>query len=232
MAKIIAKSDCTFKAHRIVKGDEVVGLPYDVWTQLHVLERHVQESRYLAGQAGYSPLPSLDGFKYRSAVEADLPVKPAPETPTIDAREKEAKRFLDELEQVDLTNDVNDMIRRYDELVRFVMEDEFVEGDQVARIDTKMLGDPLKLTLKELLGLFEEMVVQGVHLRFAPERAHTVVKDAAFRTAEEEYMEAEAADVDGDPEPWKYAMDEDLEADVERLKSIFMELGDDESEEI
>ena len=94
MTKLINKADCTFENNRIVKDDEIVGLPVDVVLQLHKLELMIQQYDYLKMQPCYSPAPSLDGFERKTALKSDRPYVNVPDTPVTDNRVQEAMALM------------------------------------------------------------------------------------------------------------------------------------------
>lgn len=146
MTKLIKKKDCKFKNQQIVKGDELIGIPYVVYGELTKLEVMLQQYYYLRSQPAYQAAPSLEGFKRKSLVDESMPYIEMPETPVGDARVEEAMKFMAEVDEVTNVAETNQMLDRFRDLVLWCDSKKFVEDSCLLPIDTPALGNPLKLT--------------------------------------------------------------------------------------
>ena len=146
MTKLIKKKDCKFKWHRIVKDDELIGIPSIVWMQLNKLEVMCQQWCYLKGQPAYQAAPSLDGWVRESDIDKQLPYIDMPDTPVGDARVAEAMAFMFEVDRCADVAKVNEMVDRFSALIMWCKSKKFIEGDCTKPIDTPRLGNPLELT--------------------------------------------------------------------------------------
>ena len=162
MTKLINKDDLTFENNRIVKDDEIVGLPVDVVLQLHKLELMVQQYDYLTAQPSYSPAPSLDGFERKTALKSDRPYVNVPDTPVTDNRVEEAMAFMAEVDKVNEAADVNNMIDRFGALIDWLAAVKFVEGSYTGNIDTPVLGNPLVLTPGDVAAILTNIIMHPV----------------------------------------------------------------------
>lgn len=162
MSKLIKKSKCDFEAGHIVKKNELIGIPYKVWAQLNKLELIVQQYDYLMNQPKYSAGPSLQGFERKSALKKDRPYVEAPETPVTDRRVAEAMEFMAEVDSVNDTAEINEMIDDYGALIDWLAADKFVEGECYNPIDTPVLGDPLYLLPGEVVNIIKHLVKHPV----------------------------------------------------------------------
>lgn len=147
MAKFYSKSDLTFKSGYVVNADgDVVALPKGVARQLNEIEEMVQRTKWVDEHE--APEAEPEEFVRKSAF------KPAPvitaDTPLLDKKVEEAVRLHKEIEGKLCADKVNEIIKGFKEAFAFCDEDDFVEGDEVVRLDLPTLGDPLKLTACEL----------------------------------------------------------------------------------
>lgn len=147
MAKFYSKSDLTFKSGYVVSATgDVVALPKGVARQLNDIEEMVQRAKWDAKHEAAEMEP--EKFVRRSAF------KPTPEitvdTPLLDQKVEESMQLHREIERQLCADKLNEIIRSFKEAFAFCDEDDFVEGDEVIRLDLPTLGDPLKLTANEL----------------------------------------------------------------------------------
>lgn len=147
MAKFYSKSDLTFKSGYVVNSDgDVVALPKGVARQLNEIEEMVQRAKWVDEHE--APEAEPEEFVRKSAF------KPAPvitaSTPLLDKKVEESMRLHEEIEGKLCADKLNEIIKGFKEAFAFCDEDDFVEGDEVIRLDLPTLGDPLKLTAREL----------------------------------------------------------------------------------
>lgn len=165
MTKLINKSKCEFEYGFIVKKDKVVFLPHSVYLQLMKLENMVQQHAYLKQQDPYCPGPSLDGFEFKSALKNKMPFVEVTETPVADKRVEEAMLFMEEMDNVDKTNKINEMIDRFADLIRWCQNDKFIATNcPHPPIDTYMIGDPLLLTDTMVCNAISKIVTGPVEM--------------------------------------------------------------------
>lgn len=151
MAKMYKKSDLKFESgYVLTKDDEVVALPPKVAEQLNDMETEIQKVAYLKKQPKAQPVPSLDGFERDSIVEhAFIEV----ETKHLDREERRCLNVLKDLRKLEVAKDANAKLAEYDEAIRFLNEDKFVEGFEPAMIDTPTIGDPLTASVSDVIGM-------------------------------------------------------------------------------
>ena len=158
MGKFIKKSKCEFRNGYIVKKNKVIAMPIDVSMQLRRLELTFQQWQYLRNQPAARPMPSLDGFEFRSRLHnADYHVD-CPPTPAIDARVEEALAFCEDVDRVADNRELNNLIDQYEQLLRWCDADEFIPGYDNSELDLAELGDPLTLESGDVIALLEMMV--------------------------------------------------------------------------
>lgn len=155
--KMYAKEDLKVKDGLLVSSDgDVVAINPDVVDLANELETNLQKARFLAAQPQGGPAPTLDGFKRKSDKSIEMFTC---ETPIADKKAEEALAFMDELDDVQLTQDMNDMLLGMTELVMFVQEPEVLSMDHavVRRFDTPELGNPLTWTKDTLASAVAEI---------------------------------------------------------------------------
>lgn len=150
MAKMYKKSDLKFDSgYVLTKDDEVVALPPKVAEQLNDMETEIQQVAYLKKQPKAQPVPSLDGFERDSIIEhAFVEVK----TKHLDREIRRNLGVLEDLRSLDKAGKANAKLAQYDEAIRFLNEDKFVEGTEVVMIDAPTIGDPLAASVEEVIG--------------------------------------------------------------------------------
>lgn len=149
MAKMYFKSELTYKSGYILTEDnDVVALPNKVAKQLNEIETMIQKALYLASKPKACPEPTLDGF-VRNSERKVYKIK-SPATPMLDRRAEDGAKILNEIRNKDKVSVVNDMIEANSELFAFLDSNEFVEGDEVERLDLPTLGNPLDLSVENL----------------------------------------------------------------------------------
>ena len=152
---LVAKNNCEFRYGFITDGTVILGMPNQVALQLNKLELMCQQYEYLKSQpqGQFVPMPTLDGFVRKSALHTKLPKVALPETPTIDAKVAESMAFMEELDAVEDTRELNEQIKKFAPLFDWIAADEFPEGDWTDPLDLPVLGDPLALTADHIVGL-------------------------------------------------------------------------------
>lgn len=128
----------------VSKDGDVLNIDSCIVDLANELETKLQKARYLAAQPKATPHPSLDGFVRKS--ENDIELFKC-DTPILDAKNLEALEFMDEIDQLSLSEKMNDMLLGMKELVMFVKDDEVIsmhEGMFLHKFDTPLLGNPLE----------------------------------------------------------------------------------------
>lgn len=176
MTRLINKKDCTFEDHYIVKGDEIIPIELDVHDQLSMLEGMYQIALWLSKKPDYSAAPDVSDWRMESLIEEELP-QSVPDTPAIDAKVQETLAFLDDLDTVNFCKNVNELIGKFADLIRFARGDRFIEGYHAEMFDNKYLGNPLELTEGRIMDVIEFIAKQG-------ERYHINIMEEAKARAE------------------------------------------------
>ena len=90
---------------------------------------------------------------------------------------QETLAFLDDLDTVNFCKNVNELIGKFADLIRFARSDRFVEGYHAEMFDNKYLGNPLELTEGRVMDVIEFIAKQG-------ERYHINIMEEAKARAE------------------------------------------------
>lgn len=133
-------------------GTIVVPAP-EVVNQANELETLIQEAVYLMKQPNAAPVPSLSGFERKSVFKIEKEYF-STETPMLDKKAKEAMALMDELDDATRATDINNHIQHFSDIVRFAGADRIVcfeDDDCFNRFDTPVLGDPLKLSVDDVI---------------------------------------------------------------------------------
>lgn len=138
MAKMYKKSELKFDSgYVLTMDDEVVALPPKVAEQLNEMETVIQKVAYLKAQPEAQPAPSLDGFERESIVkQARIEV----ETKYLDRETRRCEKVLGDIRKLAVAEEANKKLAKYDEAIRFLNEDKFVEGTEVIMVDTPTIG--------------------------------------------------------------------------------------------
>lgn len=158
MAKIIKKSELTFVDGMLVKGDDVICIDPVIIHQANRLETLAQKTAYLMAQPDYSPVPSLDGFEREYAADQRIG-KFVVETPTLDAKAKEAMAIMDELDDATVAQQANSLLENYRELYEFASCDYVIgstDSVNAIKFDLPTIGNPLDITINDI-----ELVIAG-----------------------------------------------------------------------
>lgn len=151
MAKMYKKSELKFDSgYVLTMDDEVVALPPKVAEQLNEMETEIQKVAYLKAQPKAQPMPSLDGFERESIVKH---VHIDTETKYLDREVRRCENVLDDIRKLAMAEEANEKLAKYDEAIRFLSEDKFVEGTEAVMIDTPTIGDPLTADAGKVIDL-------------------------------------------------------------------------------
>lgn len=151
MAKMYKKSELKFDSgYVLTMDDEVVALPPKVAEQLNEMETEIQKIAYLNAQPKAQPMPSLDGFERESIVKhAHVEV----ETKHLDREERRCRGVLEDLRNLAAAGEANEKLAKYDEAIRFLSEDKFVEGTEVVMVDAPTIGHILTADAGKVIDL-------------------------------------------------------------------------------
>lgn len=142
--KMYDKKDLEYKNGLLVASDgTVMGIDPEIIDLANELETRIQKAEYLAAQPGAVAVPSLDGFTRKSETEMQ---KFVCETPIMDKKVEESLKFMEEIEDVQVTNKLNDDLAGLMPLVQFAKDSSIVSMDHVAprKFDVPTMGNPLK----------------------------------------------------------------------------------------
>ena len=152
--KLYEKSSLSLFDGMLVAADGTIVVPDSkVVNQANELETLIQEAVYLMKQPDAAPVPSLSGFERKSVFKVKKEYFTA-ETPMLDKKANEAMALMDELDDASRATDINNHIQHFADLVRFAGADRIVCFEDNAcsnRFDTPVLGDPLKLSVDDLI---------------------------------------------------------------------------------
>lgn len=151
MAKMYVKSSLRFENGYVLDADDnVIALPIGVAEQLNAMETEIQKVAYLNAQPKAQPMPSLDGFERESIVKhAWVEV----ETKHLDREERRHLGVLEDIRNLMEAKEANEKLAKYEEAIRFLSEDKFVEGAEVVMIDTPTIGDPLTAVTEDVVDM-------------------------------------------------------------------------------
>ena len=154
--KMYKKNELKFVDGLLIADDGTIVAPSKkIVSQFNRFETLCQRYDYMIDQPDYSPMPSLDGFERKSSFghKGGFAVK----TPLLDAKVEDTMKLLDELDGAKAADDANEMLEEFEEMVLFICNDYVVDlgvvGGELERFDLPTLGDPLKLTEKDIIAI-------------------------------------------------------------------------------
>ena len=154
MAKLVSKSDLSFKHGYIIDNDgTVMNLSFRVWEQLIDLELMVQRADF-AKVHGISDddnvQVTMDDFVpvHRYKVTFGMTAK----TPLLDKKMDEAMQLMEEIEDSQKAAQLTKAINEMPELLEFISSEYILVTSECApqRFDLAILGNPLELNLDSL----------------------------------------------------------------------------------
>ena len=148
--KAYSKNDLVYKNGLLLTSDgDVVAVDNAIVDMANELETRLQKANYIMAQPEAVAAPTLDGFTRKSEIQ----ITPFTcETPLMDKRVEEAKKLMDEIDDVAMTNTLNDQLRNYSDLVIFIKEDMVIDAERETphRFDVPTMGNPLEWTEDDL----------------------------------------------------------------------------------
>ena len=146
--KMYKKNDLSFVDGMLVTEDGKVVVPSaKIVMQFNAFETMCQRHDYLVDQPDYSPAPSLDGFKRKSAFGHNGGF--SAKTPLLDAKVEDTMKLLAEIDGANAAEQANDLLDEFERMILFICNDYVVDlgdGAELIKFDTPTLGDPLKVT--------------------------------------------------------------------------------------
>ena len=155
--KMFKKAELEFKNGYLLDGDEVVEVSGSLVRDFNQLEYLYQKALHNKDNK-VSPVEQKE-FEFQSAYD-NLQVEV--NTPTLDAKAKETVKLLDELDSVSIANNANELLDEFKNLVLFVTEESFVEGEfGTLKFDMKTIGNPLELDVDKLTDIILTIANNG-----------------------------------------------------------------------
>lgn len=181
MAKIIKKKDCKFENGYVVYKDKVVLA--DGLEMLNRLEYEIQLANHYLKQPKPAPVPNADDFEFESTFDNKEFEFRNPELEMMHKAEAfEAMLKATELDMKMIGDIANSKLKEYESLVDFVNNKKFLafESGYTKKIDTKLIGNPLKLTMPKLLASFMLIAKAEAH------RAGVEIEDIVMHNIDDE----------------------------------------------
>lgn len=160
MAKFVKKSKCEFINGYICKNNTILDIDPNVREYLNVLETKLQQVRYLNAQPEATPVPTMEGFERKSILDVTGP-EFVPLTPIMNKKIEESLGYIREVNTSNELDKVNEMIGKYAHVLAWCNAEKIIVVETPVRpavIDTPTLGDPLKLTEKDVVAAIYEII--------------------------------------------------------------------------
>ena len=150
--KRILKSNLQFDDGYVLNDDEIITLPVSVRCQLIALEELVEHAAHEKKLNGKSEIEDVKPFKPSSIdVEARIKVN----TPLLDKKEAEGRALMQEVKLQGLEKKINRELADIQELINWTDSDYVIIPDSNLPYDMRMclpmIGDPLKLTVEDIV---------------------------------------------------------------------------------
>ena len=169
--KLINKNKLVFKNGFFYKKNKRVYIESNVVEQLNKLETLMQQYDYLDKQGEYNPEPSLEGFE-REHIET-VNVNISSPTPILDEEIEKTKAMLEEIDNHNTAKEVERVCGCFKDLLYWVASEEVLITDEslwfdedMAKVDTPHIGNPLKLDQDSLMNVITFMVSDGENLAY------------------------------------------------------------------
>lgn len=143
--KAFKKTDLEFVNGYLVHKDtgDVVALDNEIVELANELETRVQKAKFLDSEPEYCAGPDLSKFNRKHSI--DLPYFET-NTPFLDIQVAKSLAIMDEIDEVNIVDRMNEVIKGMIPLVMFTKEDTVLSIDgqpTLTRFDTPTLGNPL-----------------------------------------------------------------------------------------
>jgi len=150
------KKDCTFDDGYVWSKGNVVPIEADVVKKFNDLEHALQMKKYEATCQFSIELP--EPFEFESMHSNPIEIA-MPATPVMDAQMKESMDLMAEIDTSNHAARANALADRLPESFReFISKPYFLTNEsKLVRFDTKTMGNPLKLTTKDIVKIVSEL---------------------------------------------------------------------------
>lgn len=150
--KFIAKSDLTYQNGYLVDSEGNVHQPIErIVKTLNELEVEMQRAVYLREQKEKFSPADIEGKDFEPLSEHEIDVDFEVKTPLIDKEIESAMNLMAEIDRANALGKIKAWIKDHTDLIEFLAEDKFIESDCTVKFDLAGFGDPLKLTVDELV---------------------------------------------------------------------------------
>lgn len=165
MTKLIKKTNCKFKNNMIVCKDKVVAPEFAAYNALHELDRTLQKAEYILEQPKPSPVPSLEGFKFKHVYDERFICNVlSPEVMAIEELKSEEAAMLKKKALNDLINTrLTELRNQWLDAFVFAGHKSFVDCGEDYDWDLPVLGNPLKITGPDLAKALWTIVQAELH---------------------------------------------------------------------
>lgn len=157
--KMYDKKDLRYQNGYLVKGEEIVSVDNEVVDLFNQIDIDIQHTRFNRARKTKSDMISeIFDHDFTPKSEYAKPVIDL-ETPSLEAKTKETMEILRELDGLEAKDKINNRLDGLRPVTRFVLDDFIVETEQPTqhRFDLPTLGDPLKLSIDDIIELVVEI---------------------------------------------------------------------------
>lgn len=144
--KMYEKNELHYVNGLLVSDDgSVVAIDNAIVDMANELETRIQQADYLRAQPQAVATPTLVGFERKS--EKDITPFIC-ETPVMDARAEQSMKIMEEIDNITMTDRMNEQLKELSDLVVFAKEPTVFSAEQQVphRFDVPTMGDPLSWT--------------------------------------------------------------------------------------
>lgn len=150
--KFIKKSDLSYRNGYLVDAEGNVHQPdQKVVHDLNELEIELQRAAYLEAQKSKFVPADIEGKDFKPVSQHEYKAKFDVKTPLLDKEIENSMALMDEIDKANVVTKVQQWIEDHEKLVTFLTNDEFIESGCTERFDLPSFGDPLELTLNEVV---------------------------------------------------------------------------------
>ena len=164
MTKFVKKSDCIVRQGYIVHDDEVIGLPLAVAGELEKLIFSIQAANYNENNQPSKIFKTPEKFEPKMSYNDWHRSVTKVETPALDKAVEEALAIVDDIEHMEKSEKIDELLKEYQNLLMFIEEDEFLPGICPDRLGVPDDLNPLTMTVDD----FKECLVQIVEYGCRP----------------------------------------------------------------
>lgn len=151
--KRILKSNLQYDDGYILDGDEIIALPAGIRCQLMALEGFVEHA---AHEKKVNDKPAAEDVKPFEPSSIDVKARIKVDTPLLDKKEAEGKALIQEVKLQSLEKKINRELADMQPLINWAASDYVIINDGSllfgdVRMCLPMIGDPLKLTVEDIV---------------------------------------------------------------------------------